>query len=1168
MHDPENLGRQKDVEIAGLEARLESIELLREQKKASFDRELRQIREAFAAALQDLDKAAGIRRKDLTQRLGQEASRLKELEARLAELLKDADPQALNKRLTQIEEKFLQEAQAASMAAKVTASAQEIASLKKDYEEKLAARINQAARLRQELNLKEQALAQAMQEMEQSRAGVLAEQKILLEKKEQAFKEMFFNLETELAQTDLRLQETTKLIEAKRLWLEGQRSRRLDTLKSYVVQTQAQNELCQKRLMQEREFWLEAIGKVDEETKILNMKLTTFQAQLDALEARRHQELQQLTQQEVASRIKRETEFKAELAQLRKQIEETNAQIAGLVDSGAQHERRCQEELGEVEQALSRREQEVKSALMMKEEEFASLRKAWSAELKEKTKALETLRHHYKRSVIRPALEAKQKHVLKLKAHKAQLKEQQARLIQEYQDSKTQSQNELTKALARVEQLKQAYAQQARSHRERLKQLEDQWQAALLPQAQMLGELEKQIELARAHYRDELARLEEQKNNAGIEMGRLRSAFEVKIENKRKELLAGIAELRSQAQAQKQRHQVAGQELQQALQEAREHSRILEEQIKAFGAQTARLLREKQQDIERLCEQSGKRRQSLEEQLKNLQQGGEHSLAAREKELADLARAKEALAHELDRDWQNEQQRFENERVALLDEINIKTAEGQHERENLTLELSVAENKMKMLEAQMQSQTQQRLASQQELEKRRQALLDPLEAELKELEAKKSALESSGRERLASLEAQAFELSAYIREKRRAHAKETADAVAHNNKEINDLKKKLSGLQDEHGKERERLLREKQEKEKQLSQAGYFVGELKTALATDAQKEREILQQAKAHSDRQNAKARERLQKLQWAMQSAQDKRQQQLELLQQELAQLQLTHQERLGKLKNQWDQEIDNLRHALEMKVKSKEEEAEHLAETNNDLAQEIAGLSRQLEQMKKLCETRRAEQERRQRQEFLEIRTQRQEWVINLKRARRELREALKESQGALDLARLKTDLRRQRLESIVLAKQQEWGQMSRDLMDRLESQLSGLNTKAQKLGQAHEAQQRLKEKVQREKQQAQQNFDSCGGLETSGSSGAKHLRENARKRLLVFEQRTRQLIADCEREKARLLELAQALEPLSEGLRGPLTELTLHWERELRRMENFMKALEENSIWRQP
>ena len=293
MEDLEKLEREKDAELASIAARIEQIETLANARKSVFQRESEQLKELFSRSLENLESTLVTSKGKLSDEVQTAGKNLDALEGRLQEILQETSLPVVERKLKALEEGIVKES-AVSQAARLETASQEIKAMHGQMEERIAQKAGQITHLKGQLAAKEKELYALTGRLESDKTAMLVRYKTALDRKEKGARQVIHLLETELTRRNLRLQEVTKIIEAREAWIEQEKGRRLESLKALLGELETRGREFQEKMAQEKTFWESHIKGIDQEIVSLNMKTVTGQAELSAYKSRSNEDKKKL----------------------------------------------------------------------------------------------------------------------------------------------------------------------------------------------------------------------------------------------------------------------------------------------------------------------------------------------------------------------------------------------------------------------------------------------------------------------------------------------------------------------------------------------------------------------------------------------------------------------------------------------------------------------------------------------------------------------------------------------------------------------------------------------------------------------------------------------------------------------------------------------------------
>ncbi|MEK6544902.1 MAG: hypothetical protein AABZ44_10750, partial [Elusimicrobiota bacterium] len=1037
--------------------------------------------------------------------------------------------------------------------------------MRSESEAKIALKAEAAAKLKQELAHKEQELAMLSGAMENEKNVALTRQRIELEGRQRAGKELLAKLEAELSSAQLRIQEVSKIIEAKKGWMEAEKLRRLESIKNLVGDLESQAQACHAKIEQEKAFWRQHTSVLEKQIESLNVKLVTAQAQITALERRRQQYLVTLSEQH-ARQIKEHKEGVVHtMRQGKSDLEAAHQQIAELLADYEGFKQKNQVEIAASQVQAARRQEVLSIELATQEDELKRLREEYAAVIAAKTADLEELRAHYQKTVLSPALEAKQVHLSRLRAAQKELDDKIAEVGAASLLQRQRLTTELDSAQSRVKELKEQLLILTQEQRRNLKSLEDEIAEKRAPMMARLGQLEKAIEIAKANQRQQLEALETQKNNLGMEVGRERLRFEAEAEEKRKTFMFAIADLRSRLQAMLQRDEKSKVEMQRAIEAAHKERQDIEIRLKEYRELAQRKAGERGSELERLLKESKEKESLLVVKAADLQEEFELKQKKVQEEIAALKLQAEGQVAALQSAWQHEELESEKQKITLTDQINSRSEASTKQTETLNADYAAVKEKVNYLEEQMQRQLQQDLAAEDEFRQQRGKLLEPIEKRLAELEAQKQQIEKTSRGMLDGLNAQAAEVRQDIKNRQHLHDKEVTGRRQDCLKQVEALREKLDKAKVVHESAIASLGKEKAVLEEKMVRLEQQLAERRCQFQKKCEELKKESAERKDKLARQVSRAEGFIDKLRVNMERVSSAKGDQVTALEREMETAQMRHQEALVALNVSYEREIKELQGSLGAQVKQKEALLAELAAQCQDFSKRIADANADLDRYRKNMEIEAAQVEHRRNKEVLQVRNERQQLANELVRARRAFIDAVSEAKRDKELARLKVDMRLHRFEETLQGRREEIEGLKRELGQRVAQKLESLTQRLDALGLQRRAQLEEVDTIESRKEGlAQKQAQSASSSAKRRDTVAK---EKALQKLSVCRQRFQELIEVQAKEQRKLTDLAGSVEPIAEVIRGPMAKLILDWEQEMRRLENLIKALEESPFWRQ-
>ncbi|MBI4668101.1 MAG: hypothetical protein HY747_02765 [Elusimicrobia bacterium] len=1183
MEDLEKLEREKDAELAQLAAKIEQLETSARARQELFEKEAEQLRELFERSIQTLDSALGTSQERLSQEIAAAGGNLSAIEKRLEEIVAETSLPAIEAKIKAIEESIAQKGDITHLG-RAEALSRQMKAFWGQVEERIKNKTEQISRLKEQLSLKEKETAGLAGRLETEKSALYAECRLALETKEKAAKEAVRSLETELAGRNLRVQEISKIVEARQIWLEHEKTRRLEAFKALLRDLESRSREFQQKLDEERSFWESRIKAMDQEIGSLNMRMVTGQAEIAAFKARSEQELKAMETGFAAEFEKRQNAWRLENKALKDKLLETENFIGDLTAKLGSAERSHRRELELAEAGVHNRELELKKEIEEREKGLEIMRREHSALLEKKTKELEAIKAEYEAKAVTPAFEIKRKHIEELAGKKEELEKRLREVKESGRLECLESETQLKACQEQIKSLQEKLSLEGRGHQQRLKDIAKNHDDLLAPYAAKLGELNKLIELQAAKHKDELAALEAKKANIHIEADHLRAAFEASVEEKRRDMIFAIENLKAQVQAQAARFEREKEQWQENLRSARDQAQKLDSQLESERSVHDGQIKEREQDIDKSRTANETKIAGLEKELALMT--AEAATESQEQQLQiERLEAESRLAFEdLKKNKEAEQVALETRRTALLAAVNEQAEAFAAKRREMTLEADEVQQKLLTLEKSLEECRRGHEEALARLQERRAQVVAPLEAQAREMEERLTQARTESHSRLDIWTSRLTSLKADI-EKRQADfigrwQARKKDLTA----EISGLEGKLSELCRGHNEACLRLEADKSQKEKDLAQKERLLGALSVSLAERRQQASTELEGRLAVNERALKKAGELLEKISAKAAALETQKRRELDALTGQLHRLEDEQAAQAKALEERYRQDKEMLEEKLKNHVHEAEKDLGTLNQDIRGLEDKIKDKAMELEVLRSQQDLELAEIARKGSMALSETRLKRAEEAARLRQIRRAFREKLREKEHEFYLARLKFEMRSKRLEEILTNKRHELERTKSLWADRAEQTISGLKSKidglvverAAKTDKTKELEAKALEMKSR-LESLRYGFSSPSDPSTSLGAGKSDASWQARERELIqakareqiehFRKRLEDLLAAKEMEKTKMLEAAQAMEPISREASVTLTDFLLVWEREVRRMATLIKGIEESSFWRQ-
>ncbi|MBI2071001.1 MAG: hypothetical protein HYT79_10435 [Elusimicrobia bacterium] len=1173
MDELDKLEKEKDEELLNLAARIEQISKLAEARKTLFQREAEQLKELFNRSVDNLETTLKLSQTKLAAEIENANKNLTALEARLQEIEQEASPAVVEKKLKALEDDIVRQG-AGHPSASLESADDSLSGLHRQIEESIRQKSGQIGRLKENLSLKEKELGQLTSRVEAEKSALVAKYKTALDKKERAAREAIRLLQAEFSRRRLRMQEVTKVVEAREVWLEEEKSRRLEALKGLMGEMESRGQALQQKMFEEKTFWEGQIKAAEQEINALSMRLVTGQAEFAAIKTKGEEELKKLEFELNAEYTQRAEAVGAEVKSLRGELDEANTRITQLIGKLRRYEEANKKEVADLEALAAKRHGDTAQEIKRREGRLAVLREEHQKLLEAKTKELDVLRSEYEAKVLTPTLLAKKKGVEEIEARKKEWEKKLFDLEESHRAERLQMDTAIRNCHDQIRAIEEKLSLEARSHQERMKELAAKKDEMLAPRAARLGELEKTIELTAVKFKDEIAALDERKANIHLEADHMRAAFEATTEEHRRELLFAIENLRAQLEAQQSRSVKEKGQWTDALETSRSQVRRLEKDLEAISTAHAQELRSREDEISASRATDEEKIRSLESLLTQMVAKSKEEIKNKETEIVRAEGAGRRLMENLRRKREAEESRLEARRVELLSAINEHAESFAKERSQLTQEADEVQQKLLKVEKVLEEQTQRWQAVFTQLEEKRSREIGPLEARLRELESQRSDFEAASTNSHDLWASRIKEM----RDDLSRRQSEWTEAWQTRKKELTDetsrLEARLAALRSQHRSQLDTLGAERARKETDLQEKERSLEELSGTLAAKRQAAETGLKEEQVRYTQAVEKAKAEIEQLQMQIAAVDAAKEKELAALSNELIGFEQTHRRQIETLQERFTRDRQTLESSLKSQTQTGEDEIAQMESHIENLTVQIKDRSMELEVLRSQQEIESAEISRRKRKVVADLRTHRAELAQELKQVRRSYQERVKEKDHEIYLARLKVELRSKRLEEILSAKRQELERMRAGWAGRAEQTLDHLKTKIDELSAARRAREEELKSFDAKSGQLRENLSELrAGAQRPGASTSweekeiERMRVRAKQQIEYFRVRMEELLKTRENEKARLLEAAEKVEPISREASMTLTDFILVWEREVRRMATLIKGLEESSFWRQ-
>ncbi|MBI4063549.1 MAG: hypothetical protein HY401_04525 [Elusimicrobia bacterium] len=1172
MDDLNRLEQEKDKEVASLAAKITGLEALAQTKKIAFERETQHLKELFDLALGRLEGELKNSQSKMAADVKEADARLGEWEERLKHILAETDIASLDKKLKNLQASISAESPA-SAAAMLEAASKDLKDMRGQIESRIIEKESQISRLREEFLIKEKELSAMNARQEEQRNALLAGCKAALEKKEKATGEALNYLQMELAKRTRRLGEVAKIVEAREIWLETEKTKRLDSLKALMAEIEAHGRGFHDTMVQEKAFWDSQLKSMDQEAVNLNMNLVTGQAQMAAVKTKHEEEIRRLEashQEEVANR---EKIFIADVVKLRGTIEQANKKIRDLVASLKSTAEANKRETENLEKLCATRQEQALREINSQEANLALIRQEHADLIAAKTEEMNRLKAEYEAKVLAPTIETKKRNIEELELKRKSIETKLTDLEQSRTAERTALEQEMASCEEEIKLLEGKLAAQARINQERVKEMTDKTAELLAPYAARLGELKKAIEMALAKHKEEIAALDERKANINLEVDRLRYAFETTAEEKRRELLFAVDNLKAQYQSQQERLERERGAWRQSLSEKKKELSRINAELGTREAAFRADLEKREREIQNARAFNQDRIRSLESELDGLKKTNEDQISRRHEETARAEERGKNILADLKAKWSAQEFEIEKEKAALLEAINRESQAFAERQEQLKAELSGYDKELAQSELILKKKNEEWQALIKEIEERRLAVVVPLERQVQALEESKARTEAAGRERLDSLTERAAALAKSVADKRGKFEHETDLRKKSLSAEIAALTKKLTAARDEAARTLENLQARASGQKSTLSGKQRELVELSSSIETRRSAAQTSFKREEERSRELAGKAQAALAAAQKRLNQLQAIKKQEAAALTEEAQRLTLERQERLAALEGHAKKEKEGVERKISAQTEALSSEIARLEAQVADLDAKVKDRSVELDVMKNQQEIEISELERGRRRIETQIKSKRGEIAQDIKGLRRAYREKMRESEHELYLAQLKLQLRTKRLEELMKAKRQDLETTKTAWAARAESSLDNLRSKMEQLSRRAETRRQELQAMETKDHRLKSEFDKRKTAFISDLDSRKRLlkerevfQERARQSMEQFRGRMEELLSGKETQKAKIYETLEKIEPLGKELSVTLGDFLLTWEKEVRRLYSSIKNLEDSSYWR--
>lgn len=1167
MDELEKLERDKDAELAHLKSKMDQLAQQAAARKTFFEREIDQLKAFIERASQNLDAALSTNGAHIAGQIEETDAQLQNVEKRLQEILQETNPAQLEKKLKSIEDGFARQSGVLSASSQLEIAASQYETLRRQLEERIGDKTAQISRMREALVLRQKEIAAEAERSQKERADLLAKHKAALEKKERAAREAIRRLESELGRRRLRLQEASRIVEAREAWLEQEKSKRLENIKALVNDLETRTREFQERLGVENQFWQEQVKALDQEIGSLNMKMVTGQAELAASRTQTQQQSKILEEQVELGLAARQAQWEKEITAVAQELSALNQQAyerAGRLEAIKEANRVEMENLER--QSLSRQE-EILKLIRVKEGQLAAQREAWQNRLREKREEVEKIRLDYEAKVMTPALLEKRRHLAELEEKKRQGEARLAQVEEEGRRQKEGLQQEIEIQTAALRRQEEELKIQARQHQEKLRDLSGTMEELTAPQAKRLGELKKTLDLLEARHKAEMEELEHKKANVAIDVDHQRVVFESAVEEKRREVLFAIENLRAQWQAQTERSVKEQQSLRETLESARSQAQRLAVQIEEAKTSAVREIASREEEMVKAKQSHQAAMQELEVQISKARELFSKELAVKKDEMAKTESEGRDFLDQLKKRWQDEEVLLLKRRSELMGLVNEEAESAIGERTRLKAEIETAQAQLRSEEEKIAQEKSRIQALLSQVEQRRVREIGPLEEKVRELGLRKAEWEAAARSRLEILDGKIETLKGNSdrREKEfsaqyEASRKNLFDEISGLEARLSEIKASRLATAETHQNQRTKLEKDLETKRADLERLAMEFTRRRQELEAQFQQEEEA-GRAEIH------KGKEELDGLQkkWAALEAAKK--EEVKALELELERLELGYQQQFDALDSRYRREKDSLERSLVAGAQALEKEAQALSSMVTDLSARIKDVSLEIEVLKSQREVELAEMAREKRRSLSESRIKRTELAQELRQARRVYQDRLRDKEHDLYLMRLKVDLRSKRIEELLAAKRQELDGSQKGVIERTEKALNALKERVQELLEERGLKLKQLDQVRSQKKEDSRELERLR-LERPGpaSDELAALQTRSRRQLEAFKARMEELLKAREAQRVRLSGIANQMEPINKELSESLVGLLMNWETQMRRMENLVKGIEESPFWR--